>query len=359
MFKFSVTPDVNELLDILWRRKMPERVHHIELFHDPEVVQHISDRYELNKDLKKGDPAYLMKLRIAVHEFLGSDVFHLPISDDELFRLKLNLAEDTVNDATSRGYRNWMEEHRGPIQNWDDFENFPWPEIKNIDFSRLEWMEKNLPQNMGCYDLTASILERLTWLMGYETLCMKIYDDPGLVDAICGKVGSFYKEYTRCLCDFNCVPIIWGSDDMGFRTSTMVSPDFLRQKIFPWHRVCAEIAHDSNRPYLIHACGKLDEIMPDLIDNVKIDAKHSFEDTIMPVTEAFAIYSDKIAILGGIDMDFLCRKDEKSIRERVRKTLEICMQKKGYCLGTGNSVANYLPLDNYLIMLDEGFKFTL
>ena len=39
--------------------------------------------------------------------------------------------------------------------------------------------------------------------------------------------------------------------------------------------------------------------------------------------------------------------------------LEICMQKKSYCLGTGNSVANYIPLDNYLIMLDEGFKFTL
>ncbi len=99
--------------------------------------------------------------------------------------------------------------------------------------------------------------------------------------------------------------------------------------------------------------------MPDLIDNVKIDAKHSFEDTILPVTEAFARYSDKIAILGGIDMDFLCRSGEKAIRKRVRKTLEVCMQKKGYCLGTGNTVANYIPLDNYLIMLDEGFKFTL
>ena len=28
----------------------------------------------------------------------------------------------------------------------------------------------------------------------------------------------------------------------------------------------------------------------------------------------------------------------------------------GYCLGTGNSVANYIPLANYLAMLDEGRK---
>jgi uroporphyrinogen decarboxylase len=31
----------------------------------------------------------------------------------------------------------------------------------------------------------------------------------------------------------------------------------------------------------------------------------------------------------------------------------------GYCLGTGNSVANYIPLDNYLAMLDEGRKFAV
>ena len=359
MFKFSVTPDVNELLDILWRRKMPERVHHIELFHDLEIIQQISDRYELNKDLEKSDPAYSMKLRIAVNKFLGSDVFYLPVSDDDFFRLELNLTGDTSRIPTNRGERSWVNEQKGPLQNWDDFDNFPWPKIKNIDFSRLEWMEKNLPKNMGCFDLTASILELVTWLMGYETLCMKIYDEPDLVYAICEKVGNFYESYTRCLCDFDCVPIIWGSDDMGFRSSTMVSPDFLRQKIFPWHRICAEIAHDSNRPYLLHSCGKLDEIMPDLINNVKIDAKHSFEDTILPVTEAFTCYSDKIAILGGIDIDFLCRRDEKSIRKRVRKTLEICMHKKGYCLGTGNTVANYIPMDNYLVMIDEGFKFTL
>jgi uroporphyrinogen decarboxylase len=35
------------------------------------------------------------------------------------------------------------------------------------------------------------------------------------------------------------------------------------------------------------------------------------------------------------------------------------IDKSGYCLGTGNSVANYIPLDNYLVMLDEGRKFIL
>ena len=58
-------------------------------------------------------------------------------------------------------------------------------------------------------------------------------------------------------------------------------------------------------------------------------------------------------------MDFLCRASEAAIRQRVRETLVQCLPGGGYCLGTGNSVANYIPLPNYLAMLDEGRQFRL
>ena len=151
--------------------------------------------------------------------------------------------------------------------------------------------------------------------------------------------------------------LIWGSDDMGFRTSTLFSPDFLREKIFPWHKRCAEVAHENSRPYLLHSCGQIESVMDDLIDDVGINAKHSFEDVIIPVTEVKKKYGDRIAILGGMDMDFLCRSDEQAIRSRVKETLDVCMAGGGYCLGSGNSIANYIPLENYLIMLDEGRRF--
>ena len=90
------------------------------------------------------------------------------------------------------------------------------------------------------------------------------------------------------------------------------------------------------------------------MDDVKIDGKHSFEDTIEDVREAKRTYGRRIALLGGIDVDFLCRADEDAIRRRVRDTLDVCQPGGGYGLGTGNSVANYIPLDNYLTMVDEG-----
>jgi uroporphyrinogen decarboxylase len=43
--------------------------------------------------------------------------------------------------------------------------------------------------------------------------------------------------------------------------------------------------------------------MEDLIEVVRIDGKHSFQDNVMSVTEAKKRYSDRICILGGVDVD--------------------------------------------------------
>ena len=80
-----------------------------------------------------------------------------------------------------------------------------------------------------------------------------------------------------------------------------------------------------------------------------------FEDTIEPVTEAKKRYGHRIALLGGHRRGFFCA-DTMRLRfgSGVRDTLNQCLPGGGYCLGTGNSVANYIPVDNYLAMLGRG-----
>jgi len=98
--------------------------------------------------------------------------------------------------------------------------------------------------------------------------------------------------------------------------------------------------------------------MDDLLDDVQIDAKHSFEDTIEDVADVKARYGDRLTILGGIDVDFLCRASEEQVRARVRRTLDACFAGGCYVLGSGNSVTNYIPVTNYLAMIDEGNRYT-
>ncbi|MCE5257432.1 MAG: hypothetical protein LLG44_00035 [Chloroflexi bacterium] len=357
-FSVSVTPDWQGLVDCILRKGTPKRVHHIELFLDGEVQEAICQRFDLVSDLNPTDPAYPLQRQIAIQRFLGYDYVRCPVQGLD-FQFNYHHADDTAALERANG-RSYMDEHRGPITTWEEYEAFPWPQTSQLSTQTLEWFERNLPEDMGIIASGgfAHFAEHLTWLFGYESLCYALYDQRDLVKAISERLIILYKAALEQILQFKCVKIAWGSDDMGYKSGTLISPDDLREFVLPGHKLMAGMAHAAGRPYILHACGNLTEIMPDLIDDVRIDGKHSFEDSIEQVEEVKDTYGQRIALLGGIDVDFLCRSDEAAVRERVRRTLDKCQPGGGYCLGTGNSVANYIPLDNYLAMVDEGRRYT-
>ncbi len=58
-------------------------------------------------------------------------------------------------------------------------------------------------------------------------------------------------------------------------------------------------------------------------------------------------------------MDVLARGTEEQVRAYTRRCLEECAPGGGYALGSGNTIANYVPTRNYLAMLEEGREFRL
>jgi uroporphyrinogen decarboxylase len=326
----------------------------MELFHDGEIAEAIVRKFDLLPRVRPDDPYYNQKRLIAVNRFVGFDYVVAGLVGLD-FPLKSARADDTAA-LKHTGGRYFAEEHAGPITNWEEFECYPWPDPTQADAARdLEWFSENLPDDLCLVGgLGAHFAELLTWMMGYETLCFALFDQRDLVAAIAARLRDFFRVWLRRVLEFDRVKMVWGSDDMGFKTGLMLSPADMREFVLAGHREQAARSHAAGRPYLLHACGNLSAIMDDLVTDVKIDAKHSFEDTIEDVREAKKTYGRRIALLGGVDVDFLCRSDEQAVRRRVRETLQACLPGGGYCLGTGNSVANYIPLDHYLAMVDEG-----
>lgn len=60
--------------------------------------------------------------------------------------------------------------------------------------------------------------------------------------------------------------------------------------------------------------------------------------------------------LGGVDVNLLAASSEVQVRQQIRFILERC-DNRGYALGSGNSITDYVKVENYLAMLDEGIKF--
>ncbi|MCX8171804.1 MAG: uroporphyrinogen-III decarboxylase-like protein, partial [Candidatus Bathyarchaeota archaeon] len=243
----------------------------------------------------------------------------------------------------------------------EDFEAYPWPDPEDAaDLTYFELLERLLPDDMGVVGgVGGGVFEHVSWLMGMVPLCRAVYRDKDLVERMFDKIGSIIVRVDEEIAKMGKLIALRMGDDMGYKKGTFLSPDILRKYVFPWQKKCVEIAHRRGLPFILHSCGNLKGVMDDLINYVGIDAKHSFEDEIEPVWEAKNRYGDRIAILGGVDVDKLSRMPEKALRSYVRDILDRCAPGGGYALGSGNSIANYIPVENYLAMLDEGEKFSI
>ena len=254
--------------------------------------------------------------------------------------------------------RGWSDEHHGAIESWADFEAYAWPTVEAMDFFPLEYIATHLPEGMGFItNHGGGPFEIVKAIMSYEQFALALYDDPKLVEAVCRRVGELCEAYYRHLADLPNVIAFFPGDDMGFRHATLVSPEVLRKLFLPWHQRYARIAHDRGLPYFIHSCGNVSAIMDDLITTVGIDGKHSFEDAILPAPEFQARYGDRIATLGGVDVNTLAAASPRRVRAYTRALISACAPRGRYAVGSGNSIPSYIPLENYLTMLDTALTY--
>jgi uroporphyrinogen decarboxylase len=210
---------------------------------------------------------------------------------------------------------------------------------------------------MAMLGLISGAFEPVCWLMGYRTLALALYDQPDLVQAMFDRIWEIYVPLARSIIQMDGVIGLWMGDDLGFRSGTLISPAHLRRYVFPYQKEIASICHAHGKLFLLHSCGNLAKVMEDLIEEVGIDARHSFEDAIQPVECFVADYAQRIAVIGGVDMDLLARGSEEQVRTRTRQILEACAPSGAYILGSGNSIANYVQPQNFLAMLDEGWRY--
>ena len=261
----------------------------------------------------------------------------------------------SADDATAAaGRRDWADEHRGLIRSWSDFERYSWPRLEEMDFFAFEYLSGHLPDGMGFVSCHAGgVFEHLSWIMSAEGLCLALKDDPDLVRAVAGRIGELQKRFYGHLLDLPNLFAVFPGDDMGFRSGTLISPGDLKTLIVPWHAVFAAMAHRKGLPYYLHSCGNLAGIIDDLIENARIDGKHSFEDAILPIEDFQRRYGDRLAMLGGVDINILAGGTEEGVRRRVRALIDGCGKRGRFAIGSGNSIPSYVPVRNYLAMVDE------
>lgn len=252
---------------------------------------------------------------------------------------------------------------QGPIQTRADFEAYPFGDLPRIFWEayqpRLEAIREALPPGMKAYGGCGyGIFESSQDLVGFESLCVIQFDDPELFGELFRTIGDLYVTlWSRMVREYGDIFAFFRmGDDLGYKSSTMLSPATIRQHILPQYRRVIDVVHQSGKKFLLHSCGCIFEVMEDLI-GLGIDAKHSNEDQIAPFDTWIERYGDRIGLFGGIDVNTVCSKPPDDIyREVVEKGARFRRLSKGYGLGSGNSIPEYVPVDGFMAMVEAAQK---
>jgi uroporphyrinogen decarboxylase len=251
----------------------------------------------------------------------------------------------------------------GPIQNRGDFERYPWAEIPDHYWHTAERhfaaLARHLPQGMKALGgVGYGVFEVSEDLVGFERLAYMQVDDPALFADLYVKIGDLMSGiWATFLARYGEVfAICRMGDDLGFKTSTLIAPSTIRQHILPQYRRIIGQIKAAGKPFLWHSCGCIFSIMDDIIA-LGIDAKHSNEDSIAPFERWIELYGPRIGLLGGIDVDLLCQRAPDEVYSIVlEKGRRFRSAARGYALGSGNSIPDYVPIDRYLAMIAAAQK---
>jgi uroporphyrinogen decarboxylase len=142
----------------------------------------------------------------------------------------------------------------GPVQTRNDFEKYPWNEVieifKETYTPHFEAIRKTLPEGMKAYGGCGyGIFEASQDLVGYEHLCVMQYTDPELFADLFIKIGDLWVTLWKYVIErYSGIFVFFRmGDDLGFKTSTLLEPETIRQHIFPQYSRIINLVHQSGK----------------------------------------------------------------------------------------------------------------
>jgi uroporphyrinogen decarboxylase len=357
-----IDPDFGRLRTALQCQE-PDRVPLLDLFHDLEVKEAF-----LNRPIRK------VADDIEFHLFAGYDYYTFGFQYQEMMEAYSRVGVASTGPATPlydrKQARLWVPERGNLISNRKDFESFNWPEpgqspimaMSNV-FNQVAGDEavrqtlEVLPPGMKLILQTDGIFERFTKLMGLETFSYLLYDDLALVAEmfeIGGRMAVGLFEYMVQLPN---VGALWLADDLAYTSGTLISPDLYRRYLFPWYRKISDIVHGADLPFLFHSDGNLNPILDDLVD-IGINGLQPVEPKAMDIRLLKDKYSGRLCLIGNIDLGYtLTLGSPDEVRHEVRERIQNVGPGGGYCVGSSNTVTNYVPLENFKAMVEATFLY--
>ena len=310
---------------------------------------------------QEGLPADMSPAQYFGCEFSG-------VSGDTSLRLPTEIVEETDEytvtwNSNGALRKNWKHATSTPecldfrIKTSADW--FAWKQDLEIGRDRIDW-EGGLRAQRAAHEQglwfpysSATGYDKTQGIVGSENLLISMVADPDWVH-------EMFMTSAEMICDAARIMMDGGFDfdgaffydDMGYRNASLFSPDMYRRLLKPAHALACSFFHDRGLKIILHTCGCVNELVPDIIE-AGIDCLQPLEVKAgMDVVHLKREYGNELAFMGGIDVRAMAEPDPSVIEEEIRTKVSFAKVGGGYIYHSDHSIPNNVSLERYRYILE-------
>ena len=196
------------------------------------------------------------------------------------------------------------------------------------------------------------LFERAWSLRGMENLLIDMYESEEFVEALLEKITGYNLRIINEVLKYDFDGFYFG-DDYGQQRGMIMGPVLWRKFIKPCLAKTFEPIKRKNIPIMLHSCGDIELILPDLIE-IGLDVYQTVQPEIYNLTTLKNKYGDDLCFYGGIStqktLTFVKPDELKSIIQETVKTMNI---KGGYICAPTHQVQADVPPENIMTMIEQ------
>ena len=211
--------------------------------------------------------------------------------------------------------------------------------------------------------ISGVVYEICWYLRGLETWFMDMLTQPEFCEALIDQTLKFWMDWFRVFLDEvgDVVDVIMIGDDLAGQKGPLFRPEFYRRVVQAAAQAVGAV-HPLADPGedLVSHLRRLHEYIPDLLDN-GIDILNPVQISAggMDPAGLKARFGDRLTFWGGaIDAQHvLPRATAETVREEVRRNLELWKPGGGYVFNNVHNIQAGVPPENIVALYDAAYEF--
>ena len=243
-------------------------------------------------------------------------------------------------------------------EDWERVKHLLTPDPRRINFEGYRSARKKAAdagQFFVCSGV--NVFESMHPICGHENMLVGMALDPDWVKDMADTYAQLTIDLQKILFEQEGYPDgIWYYEDMGYKLSPFMSPKMYRDLIQPSHVATISYAKSHDLPVIMHSCGFIEPLLPDMID-AGIDCLQVIEIKAgMDLLKIYREFGDRIALMGGIDVRVLYSNDRALIDKELESKIPIVKEGHAYSLHSDHSIPGTVHFDTYKYFVDRGLE---